>query len=75
MSSILIILVTLLLKQVQVIGLQVRVMILRVTSRLSTKNLTWTRETKTGGDGQGKPTFGKAYDYKMGDTVTWEVDD
>ena len=32
------------------------------------------KKVKTGVDKTGKPTFGKAYDYKMGDTVTWEVE-
>ena len=32
------------------------------------------KKVKTGVDKTGKPTFDKAYDYKMGDTVTWEVE-
>lgn len=32
------------------------------------------KKVKTGVDETGKPNFGKAYDYKMGDTVTWEVE-
>ena len=32
------------------------------------------KKVKTGVDDEGNPTFGKAYDYKMGDTVTWEVE-
>lgn len=32
------------------------------------------KKVKTGVDDEGKPTFGKAHDYKMGDTVTWEVE-
>ena len=32
------------------------------------------KKVKTGVDEKGNPNFGKAYDYKMGDTVTWEVE-
>ena len=32
------------------------------------------KKVKTGVDGQGNQTFDKAYDYKVGDTVTWKVE-
>ena len=32
------------------------------------------KKVKTGVDGEGNPTFDKAYDYKVGDTVTWKVE-
>ena len=32
------------------------------------------KKVRTGVDGQGNPTFDEAYDYKVGDTVTWKVE-
>lgn len=32
------------------------------------------KKVKTGVDSQDNPTFDKAYDYKVGDTVTWKVE-